>query len=483
MSMNKSVGINAALNAFRILLSVVFPLITYPYAARILGVENLGLVNFTSSIVSYYVLLAGLGISTYAIREGSMIRDKKSAFCNFANQMFSINFWSSLFSLVLVILTIFLIPRFFSLRILMLVQSIVVVGNLLSVDWIYSIEEDYLFITIRSIVVHVIALVLLFVFVRNENDYIWYAATTVVSNAGVSVFNFIHASKYVNLRLVKRIDWLKHCKPILVIFASNVTATIYVNSDKTLLGFLTDTYNVGLYSVSVNVYTVLKAVFSAIMLAILPRLSNYIATNKTQDYHLLANKLAKCLLVLVIPCVLGVILTSKSIVLIVGDVEFIDAYISLSILVVALFFSVLAIFLTTVVLLPHKLESINLKASIISALINLVLNILILKYLKENGAALTTLVAELFMFVFEYVYARRYLKLSFSIKFFVSIIIGCIGIVISVLAIEQIVNIFWVSITLKILVSLIMYCFILLLFKNEMILELLNIVKQKILRK
>lgn len=68
----KSLAKNAALNMFKTLMSMIFPLVTYPYVTRILQVENIGKINFSGSVVSYFTLLAGLGISTYAIREGAV---------------------------------------------------------------------------------------------------------------------------------------------------------------------------------------------------------------------------------------------------------------------------------------------------------------------------------------------------------------------------------------------------------------------------
>lgn len=43
----RSIGVNALLNGLKTILSVIFPLITYPYAARVLQVENVGKVNFS----------------------------------------------------------------------------------------------------------------------------------------------------------------------------------------------------------------------------------------------------------------------------------------------------------------------------------------------------------------------------------------------------------------------------------------------------
>ena len=55
--MTKKMGVNAALNLFKTALSIIFPLITYPYISRILGVENLGKINYTASIVGYFSLI------------------------------------------------------------------------------------------------------------------------------------------------------------------------------------------------------------------------------------------------------------------------------------------------------------------------------------------------------------------------------------------------------------------------------------------
>ena len=91
MIKSKSIKINAALSVIKQLCSVVFPLITIPYISRVLQVEAYGKVNFGNSVVSYFVLLAGLGVSTYAIRDGARIRDDKKEITEFASQVYTIN--------------------------------------------------------------------------------------------------------------------------------------------------------------------------------------------------------------------------------------------------------------------------------------------------------------------------------------------------------------------------------------------------------
>lgn len=78
--MNKKIKINMILNALKGIISLAFPLISFPYISRILGIEQLGQYNFANSFCTYFILLAGLGISTYAIRECSKVKDNKEEF-------------------------------------------------------------------------------------------------------------------------------------------------------------------------------------------------------------------------------------------------------------------------------------------------------------------------------------------------------------------------------------------------------------------
>ena len=88
---NKSIKLNALLNIIKTCMSIIFPLITFPYVSRILGVENLGKINYGLSIISYFSLIAALGINVYAIREGSKIKNNKAKINQFINEVFALN--------------------------------------------------------------------------------------------------------------------------------------------------------------------------------------------------------------------------------------------------------------------------------------------------------------------------------------------------------------------------------------------------------
>ena len=101
---DKSLKINAILNGLKQCFGILFPLITFPYVSRTLGEDGFGKYSFSWSIVSYFVLLAGLGVSTYAIREGARIRDDKEKLSQFCSEAFTINVITTIISLCLLVI-------------------------------------------------------------------------------------------------------------------------------------------------------------------------------------------------------------------------------------------------------------------------------------------------------------------------------------------------------------------------------------------
>ena len=157
----KSLKLNMVLNAIRGLLKVVFPLITFPYISRVLGVDNLGKYNFANSIISYFILFAGLGISSYAIREGSYFRNETNRLKVFADEMFTINMISTVTAYLCLICVIVIVPKFWDYKILLIIFSLQIVFCTIGIEWIYSIYEEYVYITVRSILFQLISLILL----------------------------------------------------------------------------------------------------------------------------------------------------------------------------------------------------------------------------------------------------------------------------------------------------------------------------------
>ena len=462
-----SLKLNMALNAIKNILGVIFPLISFPYVSRILGEERLGQYSFAASVVSYFILFAGLGIGTYAIREGAALRDNPDKLEGLASELFSINVLSTIISYSLLLISILMIPKLQIYLVLIAIFSVEIFFKTIGLEWIYSIFEDYVFITIRSIVFYIVSLVLLFLLVKTEKDVGAYAAVTVFSNAGANIVNSIFARKYCKVRFTWRIDWKRHMRPILILFAMSATVSIYVSSDTTLLGFLCDDATVGIYSVSTKIYNIVKTILASVYVVSIPRLAALWGRGDRKAFRATAEDIYGTLLTVLLPAMTGIILLRRQIVVLVAGERFAESASSLMLLAVALLCCFGSYFWGQCILVPVKRESTVFRITLISAIVNIILNFLLIPIWKENAAAFTTIVAE----GIAYVLSRRaglvYLRMDGLPRLVGKILAGCLGIVLTAAILRNILNHMLMYTICTILSSVLVYGLIEILLKNE----------------
>ena len=477
-----SVRKNAVLNTAKQLCQVLFPIVTIPYVTRILGAQNYGKINFSNSIVNYCILLASLGINSYAIREGALFRDNKRKFNKFSSEVFSINIYSTIFAYLILFLLLF-IPQLAKYRSLILIQGLAIILTTLGADWINSVYEDYLYISIRYIAFQLIALVLLFTFVHKKSDYLIYAFIMVVATAGGNILNVFYIRKYTKLKFTFHIDWKKHLLPIIILFGNQVAITIYVNSDITMLGLLSSVTSVGWYSLSSKIYTVIQQILNALLIVTVPRLSYYLGENKFNKFNELIINLKQALLILIVPLMVFIFCFSDSIMSIVGGEQYIKGSMSLGILAITVLFSLLAALYTNCVLLPCKLEKKILTITSTAAIINILLNIWLIPHMGATGEAITTLISEITVAAWSYKVALKVTDIKLAIKNYkdiCSLIIGGVVVAIACNIIKYTLNIKPIFlIALALITTIIVYVLVLLLFKNTVICNEIDKYKQR----
>lgn len=479
-----SLKTNMVLNAIRSILSLLFPLITFPYVSRILGAENLGKHNFANSIVSYFVMISALGIYSYAVREGARFRNQKDRFSRFANEVFSINILSTVIAYILLFVSLASVSKLHDYNILFYILSLQIVLKTLSVEWIYTIYEDFLYITVRSIVIQIVSLVLLFIFVKSQNDLYAYTIVVTLATAGSSIFNYLYVKKYHSFKFVKTLNLKSHAKPILIIFATSIAITIFVSSDVTILGFLCDDTTVGIYSVSVKVYTIIKQVMIAILSVVIPRLAYYLGKKAFDEFKNTVDDLFKTMISILLPAVVGIFVLSKEIVYIVGGNQFISAYTSLQLLSIALIFCMFSWSWGQCVLITFKQEILLLISTVVSAMVNVVFNLILIPFYRENAAAFTTILAEAITMGINWWYGRKYIRVNNLFKVTAKVLLGCLIITMInfLLRCYKWNNIFIFSIC-DITLCALGYLLTEIIVKNEVLIGMLNQFKEKIAKR
>ena len=476
-----SLKINSLLNSISSIMAIIFPLITYPYATRVLQAENLGRVNFASSTISYFSLIAVLGITSYAAREGVQYRSDRKKLNQFCSELFTLNIFTSIVSILLLIICYLLIPKFHEYKILLIIYSMTIIFGTIGLSWLYTLEEDYLYITSKSILIQFISLIILFVVVKDSNDYYKYAAINAFANVGSNIFNILYCRKYIDLRICLNLKKVfQHLKSCLIFFSSSLASSIYSNIDTTMLGFMCTDYHVGIYSASVKIYVMIKTLLTAITSVTIPRLTYYKTHNMEDIFQQLVSEIFKIMITLLLPVVIGINVVSRELVIILLGPGFEKSEIVLNILAFAVFFAMFATIINGCILLPYKKEKFVLKATITAAVINLIANLIAIPLFQQNGAAVTTIISECVVMIIGWNFARRIVKLEDVKKVVFTSTIGCIAIIVIANSCEFLSSNVVILLCLKVILSILAYFVLLFFMKNEIVVKYTKKIWEKV---
>lgn len=420
-----SLKVNAVLNIIKQCCAIIFPLITFPYVSRTLGVEAYGKVNFSSSIISYISLLAGLGVSSYAVREGARIRDDKNKFEKFASEVFSINVVSTVIAYVLLAILVLFWKKLEPYRVLIVILSINVLLTTLGTDWINTVYEDFLYLTIRYVLCQSIAVVTTLLFVKKPDDVALYAFFSNLGTIFANILNlfYIRRTLRINVNFTLKMNVKHHFRPIMLLFGNMISSMIYLYSDTTMLGILASDAAVGYYTVSSKIYSLLKQVINAVSNVLTPRLSHDFENKAKKNMTNNINSVLGALLVVVIPITMGMLCMGREIILLIAGKEYLEAYPALSILSVTLIFSTYACIFVSVIMLAQRKDKEILIASGISAAVNILLNLILIPQYSYNAAAFTTFISECLMLAMGIYYTHHTIKVEIR-KYLVLATIG-----------------------------------------------------------
>lgn len=396
---SKSLKFNTILNAFRMLLTVIVPLITFPYTSRVFLTDGSGQINFVTSVVSVFTLFASLGVYGYGIREGTKVRNDKVQFTKLAIELFIINVIATLITYVVFIILIKFYDGFSNYTRLFLINGVSIGFTALGLDWVYGTYEDYKYITLRQIAVQIFTIIAMFIFVHDESDiYIWMVVLT-ASAVIPNIFNFIHARHYFcRLKNIK-LELKRHIQPIVILFATTVASKVYSSIDVFLLGVLATDHNTGLYSAAVKVNTILITLFAAMSPVFMPRIGEALKYNQREAYYELLKKIFRMILSLTIPAVVGLEMVSEKVIIVLAGPAFADAAITMRILAPIVLITSCSNVLYYDVLVPNGKEACVLKCTVIAAIINLIISFILIPSSVQNGAAVGSLVSELIAFI------------------------------------------------------------------------------------
>ncbi|MGL4997910.1 MAG: flippase, partial [Cetobacterium sp.] len=393
----KNIKINFILNLIRTFLGTFFILITMPYITRVLGSENLGKVEYTNSIVAYFLLFTALGIPSYGIREVARTRNNRKELSKTMIELMLILLITTIVGYCIFFFMIFNVKQLEKEKILLIVMGTNIIFTNIGVQWFYQGIENQMYITIRFIIAKLITLGALFLLVKTQNNYIVYGAIIVGMESGSNIFNLFNLKKYIDIKkeYFKELNIKRHVKPIMTIFVAAVSVSIYLQLDSVMIGSIAGPEYVGFYSVANKLVRFIMVLVTALGAVMMPRLSNCLKVGDKKGYINYANYSLKYILFISIPSMVGVSLIAKQIIEIMAGENFTESVLTMQIISPIIFIVGLAYFIGFQVLYPQGLEKYYTYSVTIAAVINFAFNYTFIPKYYQNGAAMGTVIAEL----------------------------------------------------------------------------------------
>jgi len=390
----------------------LFPLLTYPYVSRVLGVTNIGICNFVDSIVHYFVLFSALGIGSVGIREIAASRGDKQQLSKTFTSLVLFNTLVTAIALAVYIVAIYTVPQLYEYRTLMWIGALKIMGNFLLIEWLFKGLEDFKYITNRTIIVKTLYVISVFVFVRKSEDYDIYFLLMTLMVAVNAIFNIWYARKHVRLSLVD-LSIFKYAKPICVLGLYTVLTSMYTTFNTTYLGFVSTNEEVGYYSTATKLFTIIIALYTAFTGVMMPRMSSLLAEGKREEFNRLINKSVNVLTTFAVPLLIVCIIFSSDIIMLLSGPGYEGAYIPTMIIMPLLLIIGYNQINIVQIMTPLKAEKYISRNSIIGAIIGVSLNFLIVPHLASVGSAITWVSSELFIMISSYLCVKKLLGIPF----------------------------------------------------------------------
>jgi len=405
-------------------MNVVFPLITFPYVSRTLGSDAYGRIAFVGSVISYFSLVASLGIPSYGIRQCAKVRDDTNELSKTVKELLTLNFIFLAITYTVFIFCILAIPRFREDIDLLLIYSAGIILQTAGVEWFYQSIEQYDYITLRNFIFKIIFIILLFSLVHSPQDVRVYCIIIVGGSVGSNILNFLRLQKYVNLRIRYNLDLQKHIRPIFTLFFYYAATTIYTNLDSVMLGFLTTTKDVGFYNASVKVKNILVGIITALGSVALPRISYYLEHKDSENFNKLVKTSFSCVLFISIPFAIYFVMEAEPVLMFLAGEEYAPAISAMRIITPSIIFIGLGSVTAYQLLIPLGKDRMTLIGAVTGAVVDTVVNFILIPKYKAAGAAWGTLIAEIVVSSMQAIYLRKIVSKSIDVSNLMKILIA-----------------------------------------------------------
>ena len=387
------------------ILMLILPFITTPYVTRVFSSSELGSYGYYNSIVSYFALLATLGIGNYAVKEISSNSSNRS---KVFWEIYSIQLVFSFLSLGLYILLCLVNHSFHN--VIAYIVGITLLSRAIDISWLFQGVEDFRSLTFRSVMIKLIGVVSILIFIKEESDLYLYIFLLVFYELLGQIIMWIPAKNWLQKPVFSLKDSIKHLNSVFILFIPQVAISLYALLDRTLLGALVSTRDVGIFEQGSKLVNLLLVVVTTLSGVILPHISNLISEGQKEKVNQFYEFSFLVYNVVIFPMIAGMLIVNDNFVQFFLGSEFQDAKYAIMIMVWNMFFIGWTNIMGIQILIPHNKHKQFMVSTTIPAFFSITCNLVLIPYLGYIGASITSVLTESVVWIIQLYYARDIMK-------------------------------------------------------------------------
>lgn len=467
----RSVTENVFFNMLYQVLVTVLPILTTPYVARTLGLSANGIHSFTESIVTYFIILGAIGTSLYGIRKVAYVRDNEEELARVTKEIISLRLILMLITLAVYIPALCIKNQY---AYIYQIHIINIVANGIDITWFYQGVEDFKKVTLRNLIVKFLFVVCLFIFIKSPRDLPWYVFLIVISAFAGNLIMIYYLPQYVDLKKGKNLKLFRHLKPSIALFIPQAMNYIYALIDRSMLGWMTNTDNVGLYDQAQRIVRMITAILQSVGYVMMARVANLKMSNDREGIVSYIRKSVNFNLFIAFPAMLGILGVADDFIPFFLGGEYIEVAPILKVLSVLIFTTSMNSLMGVQLLIPLGKEKIYTLATTAGAVISVICNFILIPKLSIFGSCIAYIIAESAVFAVSYWNLRDMFNLPVLLKDNLGIIFGSVLMYVAV----RLIALLDMNIILKLLCELVggasIYFIVAFITKNETFLLISN---------
>lgn len=472
--MDRKILRNYFYNILYQLFVVITPFITVPYVTRALGATALGVSDWTSGIVQWFVLFGIMGVTTYGNREIARVRDD--------HEKMSRTFWEIFImqvagmALSMVAYLIFMATAISAdIRLFSLIQGISLISVSIDITWFFYGVEDFKKASIRNMLVKILGLILIFALVKKPEDLWLFILINACSGVVGQLIMWLQIKQYISFQKVTLKGIMQHVKPNIMLFVPQIATSIYTILDVSMLGYLYhDVSHVSFYQQAQRFIKMFLFFITSIGSVMLPRIANIHSKGQVEEIPRYLRTTLRMAMYLAIPMMAGIVsLIPYFIGWFLDDTFQIVTPLIIFTTPIILFISLSNVF-GTQYLLPIGRTKEYTRSVVIGALTNFVLNMILMPQYGAFGAITASVISEFMVTLIQWLTIRHELTLGIRIQDLLKYVIASLIMVIPVHFLGEWMGAHLFTNFVQIAVGLVVYFATLTLLKDDFHMNLLK---------